>query len=463
MTKSKREPSTSEKIQLPKSKKDWITSLESISEVHERFGSFLPSQLDLLKKIYDFLSYFDKPIVTFTAPPASGKTHVITLLGNYLNSIRKATCIVVPNGELKNDFREQETKIKSTNNLPPIFSLAEYVRVRSKFDIALIDEAHNLQNAYDLDLNLTKSFNFKKNENYFYAITKRFLYNKEYAITPLQLESAKDVLDSLIAIPKFSSSANIIKKSLSNWIGYLIATKKECKIKFMNIDPNKRSILPKELLILFSATPLEKNELSFYCNVPLNKICDNISITGEKNNSDTQFFALKKEPELNEKFQIVDYILKRTKNKSLILLNNNEASKKWFSKLKKSKIRKRIHPIASGQTLEVRSEKYRRFNKTTNGVIITSSSVFWEGITIKNLELLIIPNMPFPEPNILDVYFGRTLSWKKIVERRMIQGLGRIGRNPSDKGVGVVLFPYKQLKNIKNISLDDLKKLNKLK
>jgi len=146
MTNSKKEPSISNRIQLPKNKKDWITSLESISKVHEKFGSFLPTQLELLKKSYDFLLEPQKPVITFTAPPASGKTHVITLVGNYLNSIGKATCIVVPNGELKNDFREQKTKIKSTGNLPLILSVAEYVRVRSKFNIALIDEAHNLQN-----------------------------------------------------------------------------------------------------------------------------------------------------------------------------------------------------------------------------------------------------------------------------------------------------------------------------
>jgi len=204
---------------------------------------------------------------------------------------------------------------------------------------------------------------------------------------------------------------------------------------------------------------LEKNELTFYCNVPLNKIHDNISIAGKKTNSSIQFFALKNEPEPSEKFQIADRILQRTKNKSLILLNNNEAGKKWFSELKKTKVGKRIHLIASGQTLKVRSEKYRRFNKTTNGILTTSSSVFWEGITIKNLELLIIPNMPFPEPNILDMYFGKTLSWKKIIERRMIQGLGRIGRNPSDKGIAVVLFPYKQFTNMKNISLENLQKI----
>lgn len=103
-----------------------------------------------------------------------------------------------------------------------------------------------------------------------------------------------------------------------------------------------------------------------------------------------------------------------------------------------------------------RREIFGKYNSDSKGILVTSSSVFWEGITIKDLKLVIIPDEPFPEPNILDVYFGRNCYQQKIIHRRIIQGLGRIGRIPHQKCVGVLMFPYDKIDFVQQINSNKL-------
>jgi len=51
---------------------------------------------------------------------------------------------------------------------------------------------------------------------------------------------------------------------------------------------------------------------------------------------------------------------------------------------------------------------------------------------------------PFPHPNLLDLSTGNSTSSRKIVESRLEQGAGRIGRKKGERGVGVFLFKIPQ-------------------
>ena len=80
--------------------KKWLTELEQYSRKYQKFGSLMPPQVQLLEQVFNNLISPKYKVVSFTAPPASGKTHVIALCAAYLYKNGFATCIVTPNGEL---------------------------------------------------------------------------------------------------------------------------------------------------------------------------------------------------------------------------------------------------------------------------------------------------------------------------------------------------------------------------
>lgn len=443
------------KIELPETKKLWISWLASKSKIYEEFGSFMNAQNELFVNIYDFLSDPKSAVSVFIAPPASGKTHVISLLHYFLKTSKIKTCVVVPNGELKKDFIEHQNKIKSPSFISPdVLTLAQYVQIKSKYDVVLIDEAHNLQSAFNLNPNIVKNFTLENGDMGFEYVLERYLQNKDYAMKTLTLESSNELLDILSKKQIYHTVIRQLKKSLSNWIGFLIITKNECKIKFIVANPEIRSILPNGLMLLFSATPLERNDLEFYCNVPIKNVQYYASkLKKIKPNPNVHYFSVSDKIDFKEKTELIISILSHIREKSLVLLNNSEGCENWTSILRQSVTKNRVYSITSGLDLDKRLEIYDEFTKNHEGILLSSSSVFWEGITIKNLKLLLIPEKPFPEPNILDIYYERKYSQQKIVERRLVQGLGRINRIPNQKSVGILFFKYPGLSNIESDNL----------
>lgn len=71
---------------------------------------------------------------------------------------------------------------------------------------------------------------------------------------------------------------------------------------------------------------------------------------------------------------------------------------------------------------------------------MTSSTVFWEGITIRNLKLLIIAEPPFPRPRLIELVKKKVTDGRLDMRRRLLQGLGRIGRKRGEFGVIITLF-----------------------
>lgn len=434
-------------VNIPVSYDAWLKLMGSKSKLYDQFGDFMLPQKALLKTIYGFLKTPDRPVVTLSAPPASGKTHVISIVAHYLLTKRVKCCIVVPNAELKTDFSDQNSKVKFTHH-PPVLSLAEYLKDTAAYDVAIVDEAHNLRSGYELNSRLVKTFILAKGDKYFEDISTTYLKGRSFAALTLSIEACNDIICKLSNNLKFKQTLFPIRKSLSKWIGFLIITENECKIKLMYADPSSRSLVPSQLLILFSATPLDNRELEFYCNIPKSSIMSYPAEQTTLRKSNVAYVAIKTGMKFDEKLDIAFRILKLATKKSLILLNNSEGCDKWFSYIKHLLPKAMIYQIKSGLSSSTRKRVYDEFRGNPRGILVTSSSVFWEGITIKDLQFLIIPDLPYPEPNLLDIYNGQSFTYKMTVKRRLIQGLGRIGRNPQDTSVAIMLFRPPQLDRV---------------
>lgn len=430
----------------------WFDWMQNHSKLYKKFGSFKQPQVELLNNIHQYLSKSFRPISIFTAPPASGKTHIISLTASLLADQKLKICICVPNSELKKSFEEQDKEIINYNSSLSILTLSQYMQERSKFDFVLVDEAHNLQTAFNFNKNITKHFIFRKDDFGFDFLIERYLKNSQYNTSILSLNDSSDILNFLKQNVSLRKDISVIHKSLSSWVGFISVTPTECKITYQSIDPSKRSILPKGRLLLFSATSLNLDDLNFYCNVPKTQIEPyTTKIRPPKSSDSSIYFSLSKKIGDDAKIDLVVTILSQLKNKSLILFNNSKKCEEWTVKLRQSLNKNRLYSITSGLSSGERLTIYEKYLNDEDGILLSSSTVYWEGITIKNLKLVLIPDLPFPEPNLLDHYNGNMNNKNKIIHQRIIQGLGRIGRIDGEDSIGILCFPYKKLSKIKSV------------
>ena len=90
-------------------------------------------------------------------------------------------------------------------------------------------------------------------------------------------------------------------------------------------------------------------------------------------------------------------------------------------------------------------KSYRNFLNCPNGILVTASTVFWEGITINGLNLLIIFERPFPRPRLVDLLNKKAHTGNLDMSRRLRQGIGRVGRKKGDSGLSLTLFDINQV------------------
>jgi superfamily II DNA/RNA helicase len=425
----------------PKSVKDysdWLTLIQSYSKKYQRFGSFLPAQNLLLKQIFASLTRWNEKVVSFTAPPASGKTHVIVLCAAYLARKGLATCVVTPTNELKSDFFKELADIVGGSKLHiPIVSISKYRKSKDQFDYALMDEAHNLRSSIEIDETIVKSFHLEEKDNLFELLTSG-IESKKYVTKELNIETASDILTKMCTTENKSEAQSILR-TLSQWRAFCVIFDKMCDLRFLLADPEKRNLLSKGRLFLFSATRLDEEELAFYCDIPT----DALRTVGKKaitfvtkENVDYRYIPC---VSISDKIHCAASLIEKFALPTLILLNNSSNCVIWKSELSKS-CGDRIVFIPSRLKYTDRVKAFEKFAKGEDRILVTSSNVFWEGVTIRNLRLLIIPNVPFPQPTILELAKGRRPEYRKIADRRLIQGIGRIGRVPQNRGLCLLLF-----------------------
>ncbi|MCW3999521.1 MAG: helicase-related protein [Candidatus Bathyarchaeota archaeon] len=429
----------------------WLCNVQGLS----KFESLLPAQLKLLREIYEALTETNEKVVSFTAPPASGKTHVIVLTAVYLSLKGGKTCIVTPNGELSVDFKEELKQIKIENPSIAVLSIPAYRKLKTSFDYALMDEAHNLRTALDLDDKMLRSFHFKEGDGFYEVLVPRAI-TKKYSTRELNIETTTDILKKISDTEHCAVSKQLLK-TLTQWRVFCVSYGNTCTLHFLQADPKKRDVLPNGRLLLFSATRLDEEELSFYCNIKKSLVKtfgENQTVFTPKSNVTYNFLVCTDTEKIATCIELVKNINQAMP--TLILMNNKFNSEIWTSEFSKV-FNNRVVKIDSGLCYSDRNKAYKNFVETDDRILITSSNVFWEGITIKKLRLLLIPYIPFPQPTMLELAEVKRTEYAKIAERRLIQGIGRIGRVPALRGVCILLFqPSKSFEYFTKVSAIEL-------
>ena len=254
----------------------------------------------------------------------------------------------------------------------------------------------------------------------------------------LNTESAHDTLTTLRKYGDFSGLAKILG-TLTEWRTFLFQTEQGLDIKFLSTNPQRRDLIPKKRLLLFSATPLDEKELQFYCNInpASTRVFSKITHSNE-HMTNVDYLFVDCATEL-EKTRLVSSALTGLKITTLLLLNNNKECLKW-SRVLSHQHERRVITIRSHVSYSTRVQQYQKFAGSKNGILVTSSSVFWEGINISGLRIVIIPNPPYPQPTLLEVASGVHPPYEAVVRRRLTQGAGRVGREPNLPCVSVLLF-----------------------
>lgn len=417
----------------------WLTNAKRVSKVHKKFGSFLPEQKELFKKIQSIVYNNSKIVSTLMAPTGTGKTHVICVVAKILQDANNSVAIVTPSNYLKEEFIESKKEILGLMNKVKIMNLTEYTSCKDVFDYVLIDEAHNLKSFIELDAKIVKNISIKKNTDIYDDLIDQIPPGKSFVAKQVQHLKAKEFLKELEYVSGIKSKLNDVRNDPTAWKTFVYVGRNypEQYIRFMKADGNTGFKKAKKQLMLFSATNLSDNELAFYCGIKKNEILrvSPVKRVTKIDKSQREYIGLKDNIDEPNKAAFIKTILDKTNVRTLVLFPNSHSCITFYNQLKEnSKI------LCIPNEFDQNKEKFEKFLDLKDGVLFTSSSIFWEGITIKNLKLLIIMEPPFPHPNLLDLSTGSTGINTKIVKSRLEQGAGRIGRKKGDRGVGIFLF-----------------------
>lgn len=423
------------------SKKEWIINLQERSLLFHKYGSFLPEQEQLIEEIYTQLRKNEKPIILFTAPPASGKTHVICLLADFFSESKFKSAIIAPNNYLKMEFKKAKYDILNGMVNVSIYTLFDYLRMEEEYDYVFIDEAHNLKSYLELNSNIVINIEITSKDDLYIGLVGRYLLpERNYIAQQLSFSSTKDLLDILCDMPKHRNTIKSVITDPTAWLSFIYIWEKLglVHIKFVHSEKSYKIRLPKKKMLMFSATPLTDDELSFYCGIDCDLVLKSnpIKSLSDWRGKQKIYLSIIDILSLPEKIEYLKFLLTELNIQTLVLFNNFTNCMSVYNEL--NDIMKNIFviPINYGD----RTEIYEKFLSCENGKLFTSSTVFWEGITIKDLHLVIIFDIPIPRSQIMDLMSGRQKDYRLDIIRRLLQGLGRIGRNKGDWGVGITLF-----------------------
>lgn len=153
-------------------------------------------------------------------------------------------------------------------------------------------------------------------------------------------------------------------------------------------------------------------------------------------------FYIRQDLDFKSKCNFLISFINEISRKMLILTKNSSTAQKVFNSLFNEKLNVFFIPakIKAGK----RKKIYESYDKIDKGILITSSLVFWEGINIKKLEIVILFNIPFPRPSLMELYHGRVKKNNAQIIKRLRQGIGRVARKPSQFGIAILLFTSKK-------------------
>jgi hypothetical protein len=416
---------------------DWLNFFEINSLLFKKHGTFLEGQLKLLKEIYDCLSTSKTIVHFFSAPPSSGKTHIIGLLAKYFANKSENVCVVLSNNFLKQDFIDSLKNIYNGIKKLDILTIYDYVNSKKEYNYVLIDEAHNIKNYLDFNYQLVKNYEIDSSFELFNILYYRYLpSNNDFVAKQLDYPSSKEIIDIIS-----SSNRNEIKEVAhdpTTWLTFIYIWKNSNYIllKFVNTEILSSFKLPKENLLLFSATPLSNSELEIYCGIKSECITRSNDIIIAEKNIRKLYISILDVFTAEDKINFLKSILNNIEAKTLILFNNHRSCLKAYTELSKEIKNTYIYLPFS----EKKNKIYDDFLKNNPAHLFTSSTVFWEGISIPNLDVLIIFEKPVPRPSVFDLMGKKPISGREDMIRRLEQGLGRIGRRQNEYGLGITFF-----------------------
>jgi len=439
--------------------KEWLKWLSSRSSIFETHGSFLREQEKLFSELHKKLAAETKKVWTFSAPTASGKTHVLLLLADFLAQ-EHSVAVIVPNNYLKIETISQKKFINDEKiEEVKVLSLHEYVISRSKYDFMLVDEAHNLRTSLELDTRVVKSFRVFEEEDIFKDLANRFLPpGTDYSAQKLSTGDSRFVLR--VISNRFPSSRRI-QKNLTAWAGFIYISAKFCEVKFIKAGGIWSFRLPKKKLLLFSATPLSTEELAFYCGIDQSLVEKSVTVPLLSRRARQRMYlsvtdALNEDLKLAHLYKLLNLYPKRT----LVLFNHLVSCRRAHRYLSRHLNKTKVFHISSYEESKSRMKKYIEYLKHDDGILLSSSNVLWEGISVKDLGLLVIADIPYPRPSLFELSTGQKENVRKLVLRRLKQGLGRIGRTEK-RGICVLMFDIKRALRdmIKDLDADVKRKL----
>ena len=422
--------------------KEWLEWLSRRSSNFETYGSFLPEQEELFQELYKKLAAETKKVWTFSAPTASGKTHIMLLLADFLAQ-EHTVAVIVPNNYLKIETMSQSKLIKDEKiKGVDVLSLHEYVVSSSKYDFVLVDEAHNLRTSLELDTRVVKSFRVFEVGDILRDLADRFLPpDTDYNAQKLSTGDSRFVLHEISN--RFPSSRRI-QRNLTAWAGFIYISAKCCEVKFIKAGGMWSFRLPKRKLILFSATPLSTEELAFYCGIDPSLAEKSVTVPPLSRKAKQRTY-LSVTDTLNDDLKLAHLcnLLNLYPRRILVLFNNLVSCRKAHRYLSRHPSKTQVFHISSYEDSKSRMKRYIEYLKHDDGILLSSSNVFWEGISVKDLGLLVIADIPYPRPSLFELSSGQKEDARKLVLRRLKQGLGRIGRTENG-GICVLMFDIKR-------------------
>lgn len=270
--------------------------------------------------------------------------------------------------------------------------------------------------------------------------------NKQKRLTRVIDGEGKESLLSIVRAGRRYKWLSDVYRSRSKWIVVISCSPTETLLHLLVADPAERLVTAKSSTILVSATQLDDDELELYCGIEPINVC-RVQIPSKiKSDSRCRYFAPQERIEGEFAIALTRKLLTTRRVRTLILVNRPTTFRRWFERLQGTGLGSRLIGIMGGEGEELRLKKFAEFMSRDDSILLTNSTVFWEGINIKQLRLLIITEEPNPRPNLVDVYHGRSMKFAHIVQNRMTQGMGRIGREPEDDAICLILFPYKDEK-----------------
>jgi Rad3-related DNA helicase len=411
---------------------DWINKVSSYSA----YANLMPEQTQLLTNLYALLNS-RKRVVIASAPPASGKTHLISIVAMSLSQSGKhSVAIVTPTNHLKNEFRREAQNVKGAMPSIDIVTISEYLKINRVYDYVLIDESHNLKSFVELSPDIVKTIVIGPNDPGYWDLQDAYLNGKKkFCATRVSYGWVSGFLRTLNA----SSNRRFAHiESPTSWMYFVYVWQypQHCLVKAVDVSKLTGWPLPKVKLILLSATPLSDEEMSYYCGIRSSSTERAPIIRTDDSWKDKQTLYLTVEDDLSDdqKIAFTRDTLNTTKLRTLVLLNSARKCLSYSDQIQGD----RFFSIPAED--ENREDVFEDFLKFEDGVLMTASTLFWEGVTIRGLKLLIIPNPPYPRPHLFELLKKEATNGSLEVGRRLRQGIGRVSRQKGDWGVCVLLF-----------------------